>query len=143
VSDGKPEQSLPLGIEKPALQGCLLGNCHYRNWTRPIHIRSRGWGFAARNQSGTDRVESVSIPGDLQHPGFYQVTVRATSFAGWIAARVYTIGVLGITNADPLPEGDVGSPYSVQLIADGGTPLTRLKWRMVRCRMALPFLPLG
>ncbi len=55
-------------------------------------------------------------------PGFYQVTVRATSFAGWIAARVYTIGVLGITNADPLPEGDVGSPYSVQLIADGGTP---------------------
>ena len=64
---------------------------------------------------------TFKFTGTTTTAGHYSVLVRAVSANGWAVTRLYTISALGILNSTPLEDATVGEPYSVQLLADGGT----------------------
>lgn len=64
---------------------------------------------------------STTLSGVPTLGGTYYVTIRATDRLGSHADKIYSIGVIQITNSDPLPAASIGSPYSEQLTTVGTT----------------------
>lgn len=52
--------------------------------------------------------------------GAYYFTIRITSSNGSVMDKSYSMAVMGILNANPLPQATKGQAYSLQLTADGG-----------------------
>ena len=64
---------------------------------------------------------TVSIIGTPTTVGNSSFTLHAVTAAGAHIYKNYVLGVMGITNASPLPDAQTGAFYSVQLTADGGS----------------------
>ncbi|HKV03912.1 MAG TPA: putative Ig domain-containing protein [Candidatus Acidoferrales bacterium] len=67
---------------------------------------------------------SVTISGTPTSQGTSTFTIKVTDSSGAFATSAsltITVGNLAITTASPLPPGSVGTPYSVQFAASGGT----------------------
>lgn len=64
---------------------------------------------------------ACEISGSATTIGSYTFSVKATDARGRTVTKSFTIAVMGITTDSALPDANVGSPYSEQLDADGGT----------------------
>ena len=59
------------------------------------------------------------IQGTQSVPGDYVFTIKCTDSLGQSVEKVINLTFFGVFNESPLPQADVGSPYSVILVSDG------------------------
>lgn len=64
---------------------------------------------------------SAELSGTPTTTGTYTFTIRASLFPNNYIERQYTMVVFGFTTAPDLPDGQAGTDYTQQIIADGGS----------------------
>lgn len=78
-----------------------------------------GLALEDKSASTVAQSQSLGISGTPTIAGNYDFTIQMSDSLGFSLTKTFTISVLGITNSPPT--ATVGSPYSFQFTADGGT----------------------
>lgn len=82
--------------------------------------------FATSSENGRE----FGLAGTPNQAGDFSFTIRATDLNGHFMEKTYTIAIVDIANSNPLPAGNIGAPYSQQLLVTG-TVSTPLTWQVI------------
>jgi large repetitive protein len=117
----------PLSITTTSIPNGMVGVAYSANLAATGGILPYGWSIVQSFlPSGlTQDATSGTISGTPKADGTFSFVVRVMDAQEVVATRGYSVTILAavkITTASPLPSGTVGSVYSQQLAATGGTP---------------------
>jgi large repetitive protein len=144
------DQNEPLAINPPsggsALSPGMVGGAYAQDFFLSGGAAPYAWSLASGQlppgltlqTSGDPRDASNELAGTATTAGTFAFTMRLTDYAGQQATQQFTLVIdppLQISTT-PLPPGTVGTPYSHDLIAQGGTP--PYSWSVVDSINELP-----